>query len=82
KVLPRAAQIKRFLIFYKEFDADEGEMTRTRKVKKLFIEQRYHDLIDAAFAGKSEAFCESVVKYRDGTSRTMSVNVKIRDVTD
>ncbi len=80
KVLPKAAQIQKFIILYKEFDADEGELTRTRKVKRAFIEQRYASLVDAAYAGKESIDTEAEVKYRDGTIRKITTTVNIRSV--
>jgi long-chain acyl-CoA synthetase len=80
KVLPSAAQIKRYLILYKEFDADEGELTRTRKVKRGFIEQRYADLVNAAYNGLDTIEARTRVKYRDGTERDISTMVNIRSI--
>jgi long-chain acyl-CoA synthetase len=80
KVLPKAAQIQKFLILYKEFDADEGELTRTRKVKRSFIEQRYAGLVEAAYSGKETVDTEAEVKYRDGTVRKIIATVNIRSV--
>ncbi|MBN1375278.1 MAG: AMP-binding protein [Dehalococcoidia bacterium] len=80
KVLPKAAQMQKYLILYKEFDADEGELTRTRKVKRSFIEQRYANLVDAAYAGKEAVDTEAEVKYRDGTIRKITTTVNIRSV--
>lgn len=80
KVLPKAAQIQKYLILYKEFDADEGELTRTRKVKRSFIEQRYAELINAAYEGKETVETEAEVKYRDGTIRKITTTVNIRSV--
>ena len=80
KVLPKAAQIKKYLILYKEFDADEGELTRTRKVKRGFIEQRYSDLVGAAFADLDKLEAKTKVKYRDGTEREIITMVNIRSV--
>jgi long-chain acyl-CoA synthetase len=80
KVLPKAAQIQKYLILYKEFDADEGELTRTRKVKRSFIEQRYAELINAAYEGKEAVETEAEVKYRDGTIRKITTTVNIRSV--
>jgi long-chain acyl-CoA synthetase len=79
-VLPKAAQIQKYLILYKEFDADEGELTRTRKVKRSFIEQRYANLVEAAYAGKEAVDTEAEVKYRDGTVRKITTTVNIRSV--
>jgi long-chain acyl-CoA synthetase len=80
KVLPKAAQIQKYLILYKEFDADEGELTRTRKVKRSFIEQRYASLVDGAYSGKETVETEAEVKYRDGTVRKITTTVNIRSV--
>jgi len=80
KVLPKAAQIQKYLILYKEFDADEGELTRTRKVKRSFIEQRYANLVEAAYGGKEAVDTEAEVKYRDGTVRKITTTVNIRSV--
>ena len=80
RMLPEAARIKRYLILYKEFDADEGELTRTRKVKRGFIEQRYSDLLNAAYAGLDSIEAHTRVKYRDGTEREISTTVNIRSV--
>lgn len=80
RMLPEAARIRRYLILYKEFDADEGELTRTRKVKRSFIEQRYSDLLNAAYAGLDSIEAHARVKYRDGTEREISTTVNIRSV--
>jgi long-chain acyl-CoA synthetase len=80
KMLPEAARIKRYLILYKEFDADEGELTRTRKIKRGFIEQRYADLINAAYDGLHNLEAKTRVKYRDGTEREISTMVNIRSI--
>ena len=80
RMLPAAARIRRYLILYKEFDADEGELTRTRKVKRGFIEQRYADLVNAAYAGLEQVEAIARVKYRDGTERDISTMVNIRGI--
>lgn len=80
RVLPAAARIRKYLILYKEFDADEGELTRTRKVKRGFIEQRYADLVNAAYAGREQVEARTRVKYRDGTERDISTMVNIRSI--
>jgi long-chain acyl-CoA synthetase len=81
RMLPEAARIRRYLILYKEFDADEGELTRTRKVKRGFIEQRYADLLNAAYTGLDSIEAHARVKYRDGTEREISTTVNIRSVS-
>ena len=73
-------QIHRFLILHKELDADDGELTRTRKVRRRIIEQRYKPLIDALYDGSSEIFAETEVTYEDGRKGSISATLEIRDV--
>ncbi|MFY7913447.1 MAG: AMP-binding protein, partial [Rubrivivax sp.] len=73
------SQISRFLVLHKELDADDGEMTRTRKVKRGFIGEKYEVLVDALYAGKSEQFIETAVKFEDGRSGSVSATLKIVD---
>ena len=73
------SQICRFLILHKELDADDGELTRTRKVRRGFISERYQLLIDAMYAGDSSVMVDAQVRYEDGRSATVTAEVKIRD---
>ncbi len=73
------SQISRFLVLHKELDADDGEMTRTRKVKRGFIADRYQALVDAMYAGKAEQFIETAVKFEDGRTGKVSATLKIVD---
>jgi long-chain acyl-CoA synthetase len=73
------SQISRFLVLHKELDADDGEMTRTRKVKRGFINDKYKVLVDALYDGKTEQFIETVVKFEDGRSGSVSATLKIGD---
>ena len=61
-----ASQISRFLILHKELDADDGELTRTRKVRRGFIAEQYDVLVDALYGGKTEQYIETQVKFEDG----------------
>jgi long-chain acyl-CoA synthetase len=72
-------QVKRFLILHKELDADDGELTRTQKVRRSFIAERYQPLIDALYSGKTEQFIATEVTFEDGRKGTISATVKIRD---
>ena len=72
-------QIHRFLILHKELDADDGELTRTRKVKRGFIGQRYQVLVDALYAGRSSQFIETQVSFEDGRKGAVSADLKIMD---
>lgn len=74
------AQIKRFLILHKELDADDGEITRTLKVRRGFIAERYAPLIKALYDGSKEADISTEVTFEDGRKGTISARVKIRDV--
>jgi long-chain acyl-CoA synthetase len=74
------AQIKRFLILHKELDADDGELTRTQKVRRGFIAERYGPLVTALYDGSKEADISTEVTFEDGRKGTISARVKIRDM--
>ena len=74
------AQIKRFLILHKELDADDGELTRTQKVRRGFIAERYAPLITALYDGSKEADISTEVTFEDGRKGVISARVKIRDM--
>ncbi|MEF7616386.1 AMP-binding protein [Aquincola sp. MAHUQ-54] len=73
------SQISRFLVLHKELDADDGELTRTRKVRRGFIAERYGVLVEALYGGKAEQFIETAVKFEDGRSGMVSATLKIAD---
>jgi long-chain acyl-CoA synthetase len=73
-------QVSRFLILHKELDADDGEMTRTRKVKRGTIGDKYRVLVDAMYEGKDRQFIETAVKFEDGRSGSVSATIEIVDV--
>ena len=72
-------QIHRFLILHKELDPDDGELTRTRKVRRAFIADKYKVLIDALFEGKKNQFIETEVKFEDGRTGKISADLKIAE---
>jgi long-chain acyl-CoA synthetase len=74
------AQIKRFLILHKELDADDGELTRTQKVRRGFIADRYGTLVTALYDGSGEADIATEVTFEDGRKGTLSARIKIRDM--
>jgi long-chain acyl-CoA synthetase len=74
------AQIGRFLILHKELDADDGELTRTQKVRRGFIAERYAPLIRALYDGSVEADVSTEVTFEDGRKGVLSARVKIRDM--
>jgi len=73
------SQVSRFLVLHKELDADDGELTRTNKVRRGFIAERYNVLVDALYAGRSEQFIETQVKFEDGRTGKVSATLKIED---
>jgi long-chain acyl-CoA synthetase len=75
------SQVSRFLILHKELDADDGELTRTNKVRRGFIADKYSALVDGLYAGKTEQFIETVVKFEDGRSGSVSATLKLSDAT-
>ncbi|WP_071674362.1 AMP-binding protein [Nioella nitratireducens] len=72
-------QVHRFLVLHKELDADDGEMTRTRKVRRRIIEEKYADLIAALYDGSSSIYTETEVTYEDGRKGKISATLEIRD---
>jgi long-chain acyl-CoA synthetase len=74
------SQISRFLILHKELDADDGELTRTRKVRRGHIGEKYQVLVDALYGGKSEQFVQTQVKFEDGRTGSVSATLRIVDV--
>jgi long-chain acyl-CoA synthetase len=73
------SQVSRFLILHKELDADDGELTRTNKVRRGFIADKYSALVDGLYEGKTEQFIETVVKFEDGRSGSVSATLKLSD---
>jgi long-chain acyl-CoA synthetase len=73
------SQVSRFLILHKELDADDGELTRTNKVRRGFIADKYLPLVDALYGGQNEQFIETVVKFEDGRTSSVSATLKIMD---
>src|SRR5213593_1611610 len=76
----RGAQVRRFLILHKELDPDDEEITRTRKVRRGYIAQKYAPLIEALYSGQDRVQVEAKVTYEDGRTGTMRADVSIRDV--
>jgi long-chain acyl-CoA synthetase len=74
------AQIRRFLILYKELDADDGELTRTRKVRRRIIAARYQPLIEALYSGRQTGHIETEITFEDGRKGRMKAELMIRDV--
>lgn len=80
RVLPDAARVKRFVCLHKEFDADEAELTRTRKIRRAFVEERYKNIIEEMYGDRKEIAVESEVTYQDGRKGILRAFVKVRDL--
>ena len=72
-------QIHRFLVLHKELDADDGELTRTRKVRRKVIGEKFADLVGALYDNSTSVYTETEVTYEDGRKGTISANLEIRD---
>ncbi|MGB3275546.1 MAG: AMP-binding protein [Castellaniella sp.] len=72
-----ASQVSRFLILHKELDPDDDELTRTRKVRRAFIAQKYAVLVEALFEGRDRQFIETEVKFEDGRTGRISADLRI-----
>ncbi|RYF36151.1 MAG: long-chain fatty acid--CoA ligase, partial [Comamonadaceae bacterium] len=73
------SQVSRFLILHKELDADDGELTRTNKVRRGFIAEKYAPLVDALYAGRTVQFIETQVTFEDGRTGSVSATLQISD---
>jgi len=73
------SQISRFLVLHKELDADDGELTRTNKVRRGFIGEKYGVLVDALYGGRTEQYIETQVKFEDGRTGSVSATLKVMD---
>ncbi len=80
QTLPPGSKVKKYVNLHKEFDPDEAELTRTRKLRKTFLEQRYRALIDAVYADKTEATIAAKVGDRDGRMGTLNTTIRIESV--
>ena len=76
----RGARIRKFLILHKELDPDDEEITRTRKVRRGYIAQKYAALIEALYGDREHVAVEAKVTYEDGRTGTIRADVRIREV--
>ena len=78
--LPQAQKISRFLLLYKELDADDGELTRTRKVRRSVINEKYAGIIDAIYGGKRDIPVDTVIRFQDGTTQRIRTTLRVVDL--
>ena len=79
--LPPAQRISRFLLLYKELDADDGELTRTRKVRRGVINEKYGDIIDAIYRGEHNIPVDTVIRFQDGSTQRVRTSLKVVDLS-
>jgi long-chain acyl-CoA synthetase len=79
--LPQAQRISRFLLLYKELDADDGELTRTRKVRRGVIGEKYGDIIDAIYRGERNIPVDTVIRFQDGTTQRIRTTLRVVDLS-
>jgi long-chain acyl-CoA synthetase len=80
--LPEGARVKKFVLMHKEFDPDEAELTRTRKLRREFMEEKYRDLIQGMYGDQTEIPVQANVTYRDGRKGTVATTIKVRGVDE
>jgi len=80
--LPPAQRIAKFLLLYKELDADDGELTRTRKVRRSVINEKYAAIIDAIYRGESNIPVDTVIRFQDGTTQRIRTTLRVVDLLE
>ena len=78
--LPPVARIKRFVNLYKEFDADDEELTRTRKLRRAFVETRYKDIVEGLYAEKDTVHMDTTITYEDGRVVRIKTDLRVMEV--
>ncbi len=81
KDLPEAARVAKFTNLYKELDADDDELTRTRKLRRAFVEKRYEDILAALYSDKDSVHIDTTIKYEDGRQSRITTDLQIRKVS-
>lgn len=82
KDLPEVAKVVKFTNLYKELDADDDELTRTRKLRRAFVEKRYEDIVNALYSDKNAVHIDTTIKYEDGREAHIKTDMQIRTVRD
>jgi long-chain acyl-CoA synthetase len=82
KDLPDAAKVVKFTNLYKELDADDDELTRTRKLRRAFVEKRYGDIVNALYSDNDSVHIDTTIKYEDGRQAHIKTDLQIRAVKE
>ncbi|WP_218188046.1 hypothetical protein [Desulfosarcina cetonica] len=80
--LPDAAKVVKFTNLYKEFDADDDELTRTRKLRRAFVEKRYRVIVDALYTAADSVHIDTTIKYEDGREAHINTDMRIIHLAD
>jgi long-chain acyl-CoA synthetase len=80
--LPAAARLRRFVLLNKEFDADDNEITRTRKIRRRFVTEKYAGVVDAFYSGAAEVEVATEITYEDGRKATLTSTIVIEDILE
>jgi long-chain acyl-CoA synthetase len=80
QTLPAAARITKFVLLFKELDADDEELTRTRKVRRGFVEERYKLVIDALYGDQAEIPIDTTIKFQDGKVARIRTTLLVRQL--
>jgi long-chain acyl-CoA synthetase len=80
--LPPAARVRRFVNLHKEFDADDDELTRTRKLRRAFLEERYRDVVEGLYGGAEAIHFTSTITYEDGRVVQSAVDLRVITVAE
>jgi long-chain acyl-CoA synthetase len=82
RTLPEPAKVLKFANLYKEFDADDDELTRTRKIRRAFVENRYKDIIDALYTKADTVHMDTNITYEDGRVAQIKTDLRLHDVAE
>src|SRR5690606_17080060 len=78
--LPEPQRIRRLVLLYKELDADDGELTRTRKVRRGVINEKYADIIDAMYTDQPAVHVDTVISFQDGTTSRIRTDLVVANL--
>jgi long-chain acyl-CoA synthetase len=78
--LPKAAKIRKFVLLYKELDADDEELTRTRKVRRSFVETRYAGIIAGLYGDERKIAVDTTIRFQDGKTARIQADLAIREL--
>jgi len=75
--LPKETPVRKFMLLYKELDADDGELTRTRKVRRGFIEEKYREIVEALYGDLKQISVQATIRLQDGRERTLNTTMRL-----